>query len=145
MMGNIYFIRVGADGPIKVGFTKVAPLKRLDALQCGCPWELRLIGSIRGTKTNEKWLHDHKFTQFKMRREWFSAEILDEVHQILASDNPWPTRDLSPVDLAIWRAGSSWYLEHRVLATRDDINAARRNKTTPASVLRFLSKSEAAA
>lgn len=144
MIGNVYFIQVGTDGPIKIGFTKAVPADRMEELQCGCPWELRLIGFIRGTKTNEKFLHDHRFSQFKMRREWFSAEILADIHQILASDNPWPTLDLNPVDLAIWRAGSSWHLE-KVLRGKDDINAARRNRTTPASVFQFLAASESAA
>src|SRR5712664_1920069 len=101
MTGKIYFIQIGTDGPVKIGFTRAAPQDRLYELQCGCPWPLRLMGAIDGSRLNEKWLHD-KFASFKMMREWFAVEILADVNEILLSGYIWSTRELSPVDRAIW-------------------------------------------
>ncbi len=80
MTGFVYFIQVGADGPIKIGYSRTDPLRRMGQLRAGCPWELRLVGAIRGTKFDEKRLHE-KFSQFKLRQEWFCPDV--DIREIL--------------------------------------------------------------
>src|SRR5258708_6780159 len=106
MTGSIYFIQVCNLGPIKIGYTKARPLDRMEELQCGCPWSLRLMGAVNGSKFDEARLHD-KFAPFKMMREWFSADILADVNEILLSGYVfWSTHDLRPIDRAVLIAGS---------------------------------------
>jgi hypothetical protein len=73
-VGFIYFIEATELRRIKIGFSSDKPeLKRLDALQCGSPCDLRLIGSIPGTRRTEKLLHS-RFRELRVRREWFRSE-----------------------------------------------------------------------
>lgn len=142
--GCVYFIRIGEDGPIKVGFTKCAPLKRMFELQCGCPWELRLIGFIPGSKLNEQWLQD-KFAPFKMLREWFSADIFPDVNEILSSSDPWPVAELSPVNRAIHMADGVLNLWRITGCDQPVISTARRNGKVPKRISQFLAQAESAA
>ena len=76
-MSEIYFIRCGTDGPIKIGWT--ANLKeRLANLQSANPAELVLLGSRSGTQEQEKELHA-RFASQRLRGEWFSWSLELEV------------------------------------------------------------------
>ena len=76
----IYFVQIGADGPIKIGFTSASsPVDRLRALQVGVPYELRLLGVISGgSAQDERRLHA-SFDQHRLRGEWFIpvSEVLE--------------------------------------------------------------------
>lgn len=75
--GRIYFIRSGKYGPVKIGWTDSGVESRLAALQCGNPEELTICKVIENKSiTDERELH-RKFSAFRIRGEWFSAEVLD--------------------------------------------------------------------
>lgn len=65
----IYFVQVENDGPIKIGFAADIH-KRISELQIANPYELSLIGCMRGDKEKEKRLHK-KFVKYWIRGEWF--------------------------------------------------------------------------
>lgn len=70
--GEIYFIRMGQDGPIKIGFSgNVAT--RFAGLQIGCPHELSLLGRMPGGLDDERRLHA-RFDALRIRGEWFRPE-----------------------------------------------------------------------
>ena len=81
----IYFIRIGVDGPIKVGFTSGDPAKRLHTLQAGCPYDLQLLAIAEGDLNDERGIHA-KFAESRMRGEWFdpSPALLDHIGQFAA-------------------------------------------------------------
>ena len=145
MIGRIYFIQVGTTGPIKIGFTKADPLNRMEDLQCGCPWPLRLIGSIPGTKRNENWLHE-KLSEFKMLREWFVPEVASDVNKILSPGFAWPELgEMKPIDRAIRLAGSQCELSNLTGCHQPTISIARRSGKVPKRIQEFLSLHEASA
>jgi len=73
----IYFIQVGHDGPIKIGYVKNkgAVKQRLSTLQIGNPKKLCLIGYIHGYRKEESHLHS-KFKAFNIRGEWFYSNSI---------------------------------------------------------------------
>lgn len=54
--GFVYFIRAGRTANVKIGWAK-DPYARLEALQCGSPHKLHLIGYFCGSHSDEKALH----------------------------------------------------------------------------------------
>ena len=66
----IYFIQCGHDGPIKIGHTNSDLGGRLSMLQVGCPWPLRVIGTMPGTMIEEAQLQ-RSFGHLHMRGEWY--------------------------------------------------------------------------
>lgn len=67
--GFVYFIQAGKNGPIKIGWTTSLE-ERIDALQTGCPFRLRVLAAIEGTKQDEAAYH-RQFAEHRMRGEWF--------------------------------------------------------------------------
>lgn len=141
MKGYVYFIQAGIDGPIKIGFSKTDPSRRMGQLQAGCPWELRLLGFIPGTKFDEKLLQE-KFSQFNIRREWFRPEI--DIGKILSPGFVWPTPE-SMIDRAILLAGSVTNLSRATGVHQPIISAARSSGETPKRIRQFLASAESAA
>lgn len=84
MIYYVYFIRVGTDGPIKIGYAyNIA--KRLSTLQHGNPEELVCVGDIhcknkKAAIAQEQSLHQ-QLQEFRLRGEWFTAaqEVLDVI------------------------------------------------------------------
>jgi hypothetical protein len=72
-MSFVYFLRSGASGPIKIGFTGNTPMARLSALQTGNPEPLRLLAAIPGVREDEQRLHE-RFAHIRIGGEWFRAE-----------------------------------------------------------------------
>lgn len=68
-VGHVYFIQMGEDGPIKIGYS-LDPEKRLATLQTSSPEPLSLLVTIKGGKTLEKSLHD-RFAAHHKRGEWY--------------------------------------------------------------------------
>jgi len=66
----VYFIQQGKDGPVKIGFTKKEPLKRLYSLQTANPKPLRLLLSLTGDFELERLIHK-KLAHLRLRGEWF--------------------------------------------------------------------------
>lgn len=75
----VYFVRVGEDGPIKIG-SSVEPAARISSLQTGMPDKLFLLGVCPGGRAKERELHA-LFADFRRRGEWFApaGEILDYI------------------------------------------------------------------
>lgn len=79
----IYFIRVGDAGPIKIGWAKNGPLRRLADLQIAHFEELKIVGVIRCESILEETLVHDRFRYLRIRGEWFepAPEILDYIAQ----------------------------------------------------------------
>lgn len=73
----IYFVRCGKDGPVKIGYTSTGLTARLNFLQVGCPWQLEVLGTIEGSRSDERALHK-QFAHLHLRGEWFhpTAELM---------------------------------------------------------------------
>lgn len=69
----VYFVRAGADGPIKIGFTAGDVLRRIAGLRTACPSELIPLGTIDGDERCERDLH-RRFSSARITGEWFSPE-----------------------------------------------------------------------
>jgi hypothetical protein len=67
----IYFIQCGNDGPIKIGYTDRETNIRMAAMQVCCPYELKIIGLMEGSYSEEQELHKI-FKYHRIRGEWFS-------------------------------------------------------------------------
>lgn len=65
----VYFIRMGDDGPVKIGIAK-DPQGRLRDLQVGCPFPLKLLATVSGGMEKEQRLHE-ELQEFRMEGEWF--------------------------------------------------------------------------
>src|SRR3954452_12978050 len=80
----VYFVREGAEGPIKIGFAH-DPIERVAALQCGNHRELRIVGLILAADAHEGQLHRH-WAAARVRGEWFGngyeQQILDTAERI---------------------------------------------------------------
>lgn len=68
----VYFIRMGDDGPVKIGYTKDVPA-RMNALQTASPYPLVLMRQIPGGAAAEHWLH-RLFADLRLQREWFQYD-----------------------------------------------------------------------
>ena len=83
--GFIYFIAL-RDEFVKIGYS-TTPLKRFSSLQVGCPYPLKLVGLIPGTKEEEAEVQE-MFSSWHVRGEWyrFNNQIWDYIHdqEILA-------------------------------------------------------------
>jgi hypothetical protein len=76
--GIVYFIQVKEF--VKIGFSMNNVSIRMKDLQCGCPFEMNLLGTIPGTEATENMLHV-RFAHLRQRGEWFfaSAELMDAI------------------------------------------------------------------
>jgi len=68
--GLIYVIRNGSDGPVRIGFAKHNPQKRMEGLQIGNPVTLLLCMTIPGTLKLEQAIH-RVLRGKRIRGEWF--------------------------------------------------------------------------
>jgi hypothetical protein len=66
----IYMIRVGDDGPVKIGLTTSPPIKRLRGLQTGHSQRLHIIRLFEGGRCEEVRLH-LRFADVRTVGEWF--------------------------------------------------------------------------
>lgn len=68
----IYFILDSYSNAVKIGYTTLKGFsKRLENLQVGTPYDLKILGTIWGNKKIEKELHS-KFKYLHIRGEWFT-------------------------------------------------------------------------
>jgi Meiotically up-regulated gene 113 len=72
MSDDLYFIRSGHDGPVKIG-RAARPAGRLRELQTGSPFPLHLLGTIPGGGHLERDLHA-RFNWLRIRGEWFRPD-----------------------------------------------------------------------
>ena len=69
-MTFVYFLQAGANGPVKIGFSRHLP-ERLKALQVG--GGVGVIRVIEGGRQTEAWLHQH-FADLRRIGEWFAFD-----------------------------------------------------------------------
>ncbi len=68
----VYFVQVGDDGPVKIGFTTNMP-HRLATIQTGQPQKVRLRAFAYGGRDMEAQFHA-TFDDLRLRGEWFKFE-----------------------------------------------------------------------
>jgi len=85
-LGQVYFLQVEKNGPVKIGFTEGIVYSRVKSLQQSSPHELHWIGAYIALPVEEKRLH-HLFDAHHLRAEWFKPHytILDYI-QIVSPD-----------------------------------------------------------
>jgi hypothetical protein len=69
---HVYFIQAGDDGPIKVGSSTKDVQRRLDELQVGNPYKLRILHSFWTIRALEKQIHS-VLGEHRLQGEWFEA------------------------------------------------------------------------
>ena len=69
---EVYFIRAGDDGPIKIGYA-TSPQTRLYDMQAGNHLQLHLLTTLPGGRELERALHEF-FASLRVRGEWFRNE-----------------------------------------------------------------------
>lgn len=79
---HLYFVQCGEDGPIKIGVSR-EPWRRLQLLQNGCPYVLRMLGAVIGGVNLEPLLHQ-QFADYHIRGEWFEPvpELLAKIAEL---------------------------------------------------------------
>ena len=77
--GNVYLMKNGRNGYIKIGFTKNEPKFREKTFQSEEP-EVELINYWYGSMLDEEKLHE-KFAEKRLRGEWFNLNK-DDINQI---------------------------------------------------------------
>ncbi|MBV8819866.1 MAG: GIY-YIG nuclease family protein [Acidobacteriaceae bacterium] len=80
--GLVYFIEDTLTTDVKIGFCQKKPEKRMADLRTGNPNPLRLVGSVRGSKAQEKELH-RRFSAYHRKGEWFTSAVLADITEIL--------------------------------------------------------------
>jgi hypothetical protein len=115
---HLYFIRV-KDGPVKIGRARDA-WKRLRGLQCACPYDLQMVGILRGGGGYEACFHAN-LEQHRLRGEWFEwVDVVERVIRAALNGGRW--RSVfgieEPEDFD-WRDGSPLYepMEKRHVST----------------------------
>lgn len=95
----LYFIRAASgEGPVKIGWTRDVPSRRLAQLQSSSPVELVIVATIAGGRAEEHELHNY-FAAYRLHGEWFEPPA-DALAKIMF-DGFWPT--LRPVELDLSR------------------------------------------
>lgn len=115
----VYFIRAGDRGPIKIGVA-TNPYARLEELQTGNPYRLKLIAAFSGGYAEESRLHQ-QFERERLESEWFkpSKRIV-----ALAATCPAPTREEAEQTGRVqWRA-----MTRHNMALAEVVSAARSEK-----------------
>ena len=85
--GNVYFLQVGTDGPIRIGYTSAGVRHRIRVHQSSSPHILRWIGAFRGERGDERKAH-LMLKDSWLRAEWFhpTTEVLAFVAEKTAPD-----------------------------------------------------------
>lgn len=69
--GAVYFIAAGEDA-VKIGWALI-PERRLTALQIGNNVALRFLGSVPGSRADERAMH-RRLSAFHVRGEWYDLK-----------------------------------------------------------------------
>lgn len=86
---SVYFIRMGENGPIKIGVSD-QPHLRLKSLSPYSPYDLIPLGVMDGDEAEERALH-RKFRKLRENGEWFEPHQ-DLLDFITANTVPFPVR-----------------------------------------------------
>lgn len=82
----VYFIQVNQSGPIKIGYS-TSVSSRLESLRISSPYDLNLLGTIKGGKSAEQKLHK-RFKHLHIRGEWFAPEkeLIDYIESVTSQE-----------------------------------------------------------
>lgn len=79
---NLYLIQSSMGGPFKIGISQDIAA-RLQQLQCGSPFPLRVIHQVHGINAKiERQLHD-KLSQYRLHGEWFDEQAIGIAKEML--------------------------------------------------------------
>lgn len=83
--GTIYFLTYGDDGPIKIGFTSNLDY-RVQHIQTGCPFEVRVLGTVLGGMGLERQIHQ-RLWRYRLKGEWFTNchNVLSVMRELVAA------------------------------------------------------------
>src|SRR6266851_612069 len=86
----IYFIRKGLNGPIKIGYTSSSVEQRIAQLQTGHHEKIYLLGTIPGSMSDEKAIHN-ELSEYNIQGEWFDpkAELLETIDDVIKNQRSW--------------------------------------------------------
>ena len=89
-MSVVYFVRMG--GSVKIGVARNLE-RRLSTLRTNCAHPLEVIGTIPGSFSQEKSIHD-ELREFRLNGEWFSdnAPVRSAIDRYLAGNAPKPRK-----------------------------------------------------
>jgi hypothetical protein len=76
---GVYVVEAGETGLFKIGYAKDIQ-KRLADLQTGCPFKLKLFGTIPGGRDMERTMHI-LYKPYRTSGEWFSLPFQNFVLQ----------------------------------------------------------------
>ena len=86
--GDLYFVQMGADGPLKVGRSRNVPA-RVRIMQTGNPVPLKMRGVLRGRGWEERCWH-FALSQFHVDGEWFEpSSDLSAAIECAKDDGEW--------------------------------------------------------
>lgn len=117
----VYMVRVGDNGPVKIGWSARSPEKRVRSLQCGHHQHLRIIRTVDGPREAERWMHEF-FRAQRLRGEWFKWSLqmtevtLDQVRplpklprsrEVCPSTVIWESELLAEIEACIARTGET--------------------------------------
>lgn len=91
---HVYFFKpVGMAGPIKIGCSEM-PNTRLERFAVWSPFDLEMIGYVRGSFADELFLHS-AFSESHSHREWFNhtPELESAIAKIIAAGTVDAVRD----------------------------------------------------
>jgi hypothetical protein len=79
LSGERFIYVIAGAGLLKIGISR-DPERRVEAMRCGSPVALRLVGCFPGTSAEEAQLHD-ELAPFRVRGEWFQdcEEVRDQI------------------------------------------------------------------
>lgn len=86
--GAIYFVQGVVSGHIKIGFSTNV-MSRMSSLATGSAEQLRLLGAIPGSHSDEQALH-RTFRHFRLKGEWFESapDLIGYIIGVLATNAP---------------------------------------------------------
>lgn len=108
-LGNVYFIREGNSGPIKIGWTARDLMHRRDTLQIGNSKTLMLLGHIPNVPKSVEGEWHLRFRDLHVRAEWFLASrvLLNAINEAAIPNSLPPRRSRSaPGTKGGWYANS---------------------------------------
>ena len=72
----VYFLRTAGAGFLKIGtLLRLSALqRRIDVVQTGCPYEVKLLYTLNGAGRHEEYRLHKAFDALRARAEWFRIE-----------------------------------------------------------------------
>lgn len=90
-IGFVYFVQAMPDGPVKIGWSRDNPDRRLKEIRMMSPLRIKPLGILRGwSPRREREIH-LMFAPHRLHGEWF-APGQDLLDYVVKTVKPWPKR-----------------------------------------------------